>query len=309
MRAIEKIKPSILISEMFYFDLEREQNLPEIMDRLSDSGYYRAVEIGTVNEAASRAEVKKRVEKNGWQLTQWITKDLLDRGINPSSTDRGVHLAALQRIKELAKIARECGAANLALISGEDPGPALRGEAWKNFAEVVRETCLATEGTPDLNLLIEPLDRFAHKRNLIGPTEEAVEFVAVLKNELPRVYFSWDSAHVALNREDLLQSLEQCAPFVSQIHLANAVTDERSERYGDWHMPMGAPGFLDDACAASLMRSAAAMHLAEEIPHFASVERRMRKGEDPWKIESECRAFLDRALQQTLDESEREPKP
>ena len=303
MRVIEKIKPSILISEMFYYRLEQGQNLLEIMDQLSDSGYYRAVEIGTVNETAVRAGVRKRIEKNGWQLTQWITKDLLDRGINPSSTDRSVHLTAIQRVKELAR------AANLALISGADPGPALRGEAWKNFAEVVREAYRAMEDTPGMNLLIEPLDRFAHKKNLIGPTEAAVEFVALLKGELPRVYFSWDSAHVALNREDLLQSLEQSAPFVSQIHLANAVTDADSKLYGDWHMPMGEPGFLDDACAGALLRGAASMCLAENIPHFASVETRMRKGEDPWKIEEKCRAFLNRALQQKLGESEGSPKP
>lgn len=292
----EKIHPSVLVSELFYPVLKTDSDLEAALGRIAEIGYYEAVEIGPVEEARTLRFVREQAERNHWQLTQWITKDLLDRGLNPSSLDREEHRAVIARVRELVGGAKECGAKNFAMISGADPGPALRSEAKKNFFEVVAAACRELQEEPGMNLLIEPLDRFAHKKNLIGPTEEAIAFVSEVRREFPNVYFSWDSAHVALNGEDLLQSLERSAPLTAQVHLANAVTDPSADGYGDWHMPVGAPGFLDDACAAALLKKAGRVLPENGVRHFASVEMRSAEGSDPWRNERECRAFLQRAL-------------
>jgi hypothetical protein len=38
-----------------------------------------------------------------------------------------------------------------------------------------------------------------------------------------------DSAHVALNEEDLIESLTTAAPLISQLHLANAILDPQAQ--------------------------------------------------------------------------------
>ncbi len=301
MKLKEVIHPSILISEMFYPYVGDSRKLCDIIGKIAGLNYYRGIEIGLVDGEENRNLVRRQVDDNQWQLTMWITQDLLKRGLNPSTLDKAVHQKTVSRLKELVEIAGECGASNLAMISCDDPGEKNRAEAKKNLYEVIVEICREIQKYPKMNLLIEPLDRAAHKKNLIGPTDESVEFLTQLRREYQYIYFSWDSAHVALNNEDLLWSLEMSAPYISQIHLANAVLDPNSELYGDWHMHLGTPGFLNFECGARLLKKAAALPLPGHLKHFVSVEVRCKDNDLPWDNEKKYRAFLDEILEREVE--------
>jgi sugar phosphate isomerase/epimerase len=303
MKIKEVIHPSILISEMFYPYVGDSRKLCDIVKKIAGFDYYRGIEIGLVNGHENMEFVRRMVEGNRWQLTMWITQDLLEQGLNPSSIDKEVHQKTILRLKELVQMAGECGASNLAMISCDDPGEKKRAEAKNNLYEVMVETCREMEGYPEMNLLIEPLDRAAHKKNLIGPTDESVEFLTRLRREYQNIYFSWDSAHVALNNEDLQWSLEISASYISQIHLANAVVDPKSGLYGDWHMHLGVPGFLNSECAARLLKKAAVLPLPNRIKHYVSVEVRCKNDDMPWENEKKYRIFLNEILEKEVEKA------
>ena len=103
--------------------------------------------------------------------------------------------------------------------SGADPGPALREAAGKAFFEACCE--IGAHGKKfGVELLLEPLDRLANKRNLLGPTDETLAMIQALRQAGVSISFAWDAAHAALNEENLEQSLDAALPApVSYTHL------------------------------------------------------------------------------------------
>jgi len=90
-------------------------------------------------------------------------------------------------------------------------GQGNRDEAIKVLTDSLRAIALEAQKAPALQVAIEPLDVAAHKRNSLGYTKEAHEVNRVLKNEGFDVSLLLDSAHMTLNGEDLLVSLQEVA--------------------------------------------------------------------------------------------------
>lgn len=272
MRLKEKLTPALLASESFYPLLGDERLLLDAVEREVADGFYTRLEISAMKTAQGRRRLREIQAGCGLQLTQWITNDLGELALNPSATDPELRRRTVEQMLKLAEAATESGADRMAFISGKDPGPASRQEAARGLEEVIRTVAERAMGL-GLTLLLEPLDRGAHKDNLIGPTPEAVALVKRVRRSCPNVLLSWDSAHVALNREDLLVSLTQAMPCIGQLHLANAVLERGNPRYGDWHMPMGRPGFLTEDMAYAVCRYAASQ-LSEGETLGVTVEAR-----------------------------------
>ena len=122
-----------------------------------------------------------------------------------------------------------------------------------------------------------------------------------LRPDCPKLYLAWDSAHVALNEENLIESLTTAAPLISQLHLANAILDPQAQGYGDYHMKFGEPGFLTTASAAQIIRTALHLALPEELgPISLAIEMRTTDQDDLWDNERQCREFLQSAWREAL---------
>jgi sugar phosphate isomerase/epimerase len=190
----------------------------------------------------------------------------------------------------------ELGVSVFGVAGGPDPGPDGRTEETAQFRRSLLELGEAAEAMGDVVVGVEPMDREAHKRCLIGPTREAVRLLAAVREHYPGVAVSWDSAHTALNGEDLFESLSTCGDLVAQIHLSNAVLDPASADYGDQHMAIGAPGFLTaDTIRAILSHCRRARGPSAGTLNVA-VEVRTSPGADPWSNVMQCEAVLREAL-------------
>lgn len=300
MKIKEIFRPSILISEVFYPYVDQDEQLTRIVKWAAQLNYYRGIEIGAVYDASNRKEVRSILEQNDIQLTSWATRDLCERNLMPASLEPAVRQKTDERLKELLAMAAECGAVNFCLISGPDPGIEKREEAKDVFFETVCRIMEQMRFYEGMNLMIEPLDRFAHKKGLIGPTDESLEFMKRVRKEHGNCYFSWDSAHVALNEENLADSIEVLSPYIGQIHLANAVLDHGSDLYGDWHMKVGEPGFLTERTGYEILNTASKAKLPDPAVHFVSVEVRGGVQEDLLLGESRIRNYLDSILEQEV---------
>lgn len=254
MKLKEIFFPSFLVSESFYPVLFEESNLMALVRQTLDTGHYKRIEISAMKTPEGIQALRSISETV--PVTQWITNDLNDQCLNPSSVDAELRHKTADEMKRLVRIAAQSGADRVAFISCADPGPTLRREATMGLAEVMTDVA-AEADKYGITLLLEPLDRGAHKNNLIGPTDEAAELIRHVREWQPNVALSWDSAHAALNGENLPQAVEQNMPYIGQIHLANAVLDKNSTQYGDWHMKMGAPGFLTEDAAYEILKAAA----------------------------------------------------
>ena len=296
MKLKEKLRSGLLASETFFPIQHNEDLLIDTVYRVLETSFYARLELGTIRTPSARQQLRQIA--NRVPVTQWITSDLNEESLNPSTVDSALRVRTIERIRELVMTAAESGADRVALISGQDPGPDFRADAAKGLEEVL---CAAAQSaaTADITIMLEPLDRGAHKNNFIGPTSEAMAVLDAVRRTYPNVLLSWDSAHVALNGENLLQSLSQSFCHVGQIHLSNAVLSRTAPDFGDWHMPMGAPGFLTAEMAFAIA-ACAAKRLPDGKTMGISVESRSHTADEVLKNEEKNRRFLQAVLEQEI---------
>lgn len=296
-----KLYPSAHIAELFFPLTNDENALLHVIHKIADTGYYRGFELGIIHQPKISRAIRTLAEQNSLNVTQWLTFELLKDNLNLSSLDTSLREKSIIRACDLVHQAAECGTQKLSLVSGSDPGDAHREEAKKVFAEALIRIGEVVGQYHNMLLQVEPLDRFAHKCQLIGPTDETVEWMRALRPDCPKLYLAWDSAHVALNEEDLIESLTLAAPLISQLHLANAILDPQVQGYGDYHMKFGEPGFLTLHRAAQIIRSAMNLGLPEELgPISLAVEMRSTEHDDLWDNERQAREFLQNAWLEAL---------
>ena len=297
-----EIQKSLLVSEVFFPLREREDAQLDAIARALDTGFYGRVEVGALASAENRRRLRELVRAHGAELTVWTIPTMTAENLSLSSPDAALRRHTLLRLRTLIDEAASCGAGLIGIPSGADPGPALRPEATKYLADSLCSLREKLSEYPDAALLIEPLDREVHKRQLIGPMEEAVGLVKGVRAAGVPLYICWDSAHEALGGADLQASFALAAPYMAQFHLCNAVLDPASALYGDYHLPVGkapdyaAEGYLTLDVAAQVLRTAEALGGAPGRQLSVTVEIRTQPDGDGFETEALVRAFLQAAF-------------
>ena len=301
----QEICRSCHVFETFMPLQTNETMMVDTLAGLAKLGCYQAIETGFFFEPENQQRVKEACQENNWELTMWATPALLAEQLNLSSLDDSLREKSVARAIEFLDIAKTCGANKIGLPSGDYPGDELC-ETAKNalYDSLKRIATVALATQPDLQILLEPLDRYAHKKQLIGPMAEAVEWFAPLHTECPNMFFHWDSAHEALGEIDLIESLRLARPYLSQFHLCNAVVDKNHPMYGDWHMDVGqapefkSPGYLTPELGAKVLKEVASWPVTEGCKAtYVALEMRSHIGNDMWHKEQTARTFLSRCFE------------
>lgn len=299
MKTKQKIHPSLLVAEMFFPIAYDDRNVLEVVRRAGDIDFYEGVETGIILDKKVASEIRNVCENKGLRLTQWATFVINTENLNLSSINKEIRSKSLERVKELIRASAECGAKTFALTSGPDPGAEHREEAKKCLADSLHVLCNEVRKyDKDMDVVLEHLDRYVHKKQLIGPVDETVVWMMSIHKDCPNMYIGWDAAHAALGGENLITTIYQASPIMPEMHLSNAVLNPNDKLYGDNHMKYGAPGFLTVEVAAELLKTAISLDENKERKGiFTSVENRTKEGDDLWANEKECREFLRTAIE------------
>ena len=303
--AAQQILPSAHLLEIFMPYRNDEPRMVDVLKRAADLGYYRGAELGVFFAPDCRRQARGIVEGNKLNLAVFITPYLKERRMHLCSLDAAERKKAVDYTRQLAALAAEQGCNTLGLPSGDDPGDEKREAAKAALAESIGEIA-ALGRALGLNITIEPLDRYAYKKQLIGPMAETVEWFAPLHRENPNFFIHWDSAHEALGGIDLMESIDLASPYIAQFHLCNAILDPAHPCFGDLHMDVGvAPdyateGFLTPETGAAILRRVAYHPKPEGVRStYASVEVLGHPGDDLWRKERISREFLQRCFERS----------
>lgn len=288
--------PSLLIPEVFH-PLKREKNFTaEVIESIADDGFYKSIEVGDGFEKAERKRIRELTEKMDIDVTQWLTFLIEENNLDVSSLDSKHRLESVNRIKDSMSLSAEIGAKNVAIVTGDDPGEELREDGEKKLYESLCELA-ETAKTFGMNLLIEPLDRFAHKKRIIGTTDETIKLLNRVKEKHNNVGIAFDTAHAALNEENILEALEKGKSHIHQIHFSNAVLDKHNDLYGDFHMEVGKPGFLTIEEISAILRKAKELNMQQTNGLRVATEVRGRGDRAScYQNEKEIRSILKQAL-------------
>lgn len=306
---MQKILPSLHALEAFMPVIKDETYLVnEILPRIAELSFYKGMELPVICKPSNQASVRRLVEENHYQLTEWAVPNIISGGYMLSSTDEAHRKASVAYTIELIKTAAECSVTYIGLPSGDDPGDSpgdhLRDEAKKALYASYCEISHAMADYKGVYFIFEPVDRYVHKKQLMGPIHEVVSWFAGLKKDCPNFYIHWDSAHEALAGIDLIESLEAALPYIAQFHICNCVTEPQHPYYGDYHIEVGRTpdfecwGYLTPEIAASILKKAALANTVAGVEHTHwALEIRSHTGDNLWEREKEIREFMIRAYE------------
>ncbi|UJL47420.1 sugar phosphate isomerase/epimerase [Virgibacillus sp. NKC19-16] len=287
--------PSLLIPEVFH-PLKREKNFTaDVIEKVVEEDFYKSIELGDGFEKPERKRILELTELNGIEVTQWLTFLIEENNLDVSSLDSKLRLETVNQIKDSLYASAEIGAKNIALVTGDDPGADLWADGIEGLYESLCEIAEAGRAY-NMNLLIEPLDRFAHKKRIIGTTDETVALLSRVQEKHDNVGIAFDTAHAALNGEDIFEALEKGKSLIHQIHFSNAVLDSNSELYGDFHMEIGSPGFLTTEKISAILRKADELKIQENGLRVAAEVRGKGNEESCFQNEKQLRTILQEAL-------------
>lgn len=296
----QKLYPSAHILEMFMPYLHDEKRLIEVLRKIAEMDFYRNVELPTFPTKEHRDTVRRILRDNDLTAATYAAPYLNERDMSLCDLSDRRRAETIRYLKMQADLAAECGYSTFGVPSGPYPGDEFHDEAMAvqsdTLARIADYTALL-----GMNCSIEPLDRYAHKKGLIGPMDEVVSWFAPLRAAHPNLYLHWDSAHEQLGGLGVLHTLELAAPYMSQIHLCDCISDPTHPCFGDLHMePAQAPdwtteGFLTPELGAEIIRRAAGYVPAEGVDRFwISIEVLGHKGDNLWHKEKVAREFLQR---------------
>lgn len=291
----DMFKPGIMLSETHFPYLDQDGLMPDAVGRIVDEGFYRHIEIADIKRSKDRERIGVLVRGSGVALAQWMSLVLAREELNLSSVNDGLRKKSVARMREMIEPAVECGASTFSVLPGPDPGSALRAQATEQLYRSLVELCEALDCSSSIRLMLEPLDRGAHKNGLLGPTSEFVTLFRRLRQSFPSAGVSWDTAHVVLCGDDLFDSFERARDVTLQIHLANAVLDSTKEGFGDNHMDIGPPGFLTVEKIARLLRQGVESGFLPSVRPSVAAEIRTPRGGDPWETVARGRQVLEEA--------------
>lgn len=298
----QKLQPSGHLLEMFMPYRDDEKRMIKVIEKAAAFEFYKNVELPTFRDNSNRKYVREFLDLHNMTATTFVTPYVKERKLALCDLDEGGRKAALGLVKYHAQLAAETGYTNFGVPSGDDPGEERREAAKKVMADSMLELADFVSGL-GMNLTIEPLDRYAYKKQLIGPMQETSEWFKDIHEKAPNTFIHWDSAHEALGGIDLMESLEYAQPYLGQFHLCDAITDKSHPAFGDLHMDVASSpewkteGFLTPAIGAEILKKVAGFERPQGMKQvYVSVEVLGHPGDDLWAKEERARAFLKRCF-------------
>lgn len=286
--------PSILVSNILDPLTHNDEDLCQVVQHLADMKRYTSIETRLIKEGVVRDLCIKHLKQA--EFTFWITGELQRAGLNLSSVDEVNRSEAVCKVKEMMIEAQASNCTWLGIASGCIETTISEGCSafLKSVMELLEEI---KEKNYSFKIIIEPLDQFAHKCNVLGTTETVLSFMKLLPVEAVTkgdVCLCWDSAHMALNEDDFESSFAKLAPYIVRVHFANAVLDKQSNLYGDHHLDFCEEGFLNLESAHEIKRLMD-KYLTGDIT--VAVEIREKERDHAWQLEAESYTFLMQVLQ------------
>ena len=296
----QKLYPSAHILEMFMPYLHDEKRLIEVLRKIAEMDFYRNVELPTFPTKEHRDTVRRILRDNDLTAVTYAAPYLNERKMSLCDLSDRRRAETIRYLKMQADLAAECGYMTFGVPSGPYPGDEFHDEAMAVQADTLARIADYT-ALLGMNCSIEPLDRYAHKKALIGPMDEVVPWFKPLHRAHPNLFLHWDSSHEQLGGLGIFNTLDMAAPYLSQIHLCDCIDDPTHPCFGDLHMdPAEAPdwkteGFLTPEVGAEIIRRAASFDKPAGVRRFwVSVEVLGHKGDNLWHKERIALEFLTR---------------
>ena len=183
----QKLYPSAHILEMFMPYLHDEKRLIEVLRKIAEMDFYRNVELPTFPTKEHRDTVRRILRDNDLTAATYAAPYLNERDMSLCDLSDRRRAETIRYLKMQADLAAECGYSTFGVPSGPYPGDEFHDEAMAVQADTLARIADYT-ALLGMNCSIEPLDRYVHKKALIGPMDEVVRWFKPLHRAHPNLF-------------------------------------------------------------------------------------------------------------------------
>lgn len=219
----------------------------ETLEKLAEDEFWSAVEVGWIKDYRVRNTVRHILEQSHLAVAFASQPRVLQNRLNLNSLDKRERALAVDTLKRSIDEAYEVGAEVLRLIAGRDPGDSDREEAKKLLVDSLFQLLEYAKEEGGLDFTLKLFDRDIDKRNLIGPTHDALDIAEAVHPHYSNFGLLVDLSHYPLLREDPRVSIPKLVKYLRSVHIGNCVyRDRRHPAYGDIQPRFGLQGGEND---------------------------------------------------------------
>lgn len=218
--------------------------LLDSVKQLCCDAYFTALEITHIDDLETRERVRKMLEQSHMKVCYGAQPRLLGAGLNPNDLDEEGRKKAESILKDSLDEAKYMGASGIAFLAGKWE-PETREQAYMQLLKTTRAVCdyAAAKG---MMVELEVFDFDMDKAALIGPAPYAARFAADMRTTHHNFGLLVDLSHFPTTYETSQFVIRTLRPYITHLHIGNAVVKEGMEAYGDQHPRFGFPGSAND---------------------------------------------------------------
>lgn len=219
----------------------------DILDSLKIIGsddFFDAVEISRMPDDETRNAAKHLLEQTHLKVCYGAQPRLLGPKLNPNDIDEEGRKKAEATLIEAVDEAEFLGARGIAFLAGKW-SPETKDQAYAQLLKTTRNVCDHAK-EKGMMVELEVFDFDMDKAALIGPAPYAAKFAADMRTTHSNFGLLVDLSHFPTTYETSQFVIRTLRPYITHLHIGNAVVQPGCDGYGDLHPRFGYPNSAND---------------------------------------------------------------
>lgn len=216
----------------------------ESLQLIAQDDFFDAIEISQIKDDSLRKATKEILEQSHLKVCYGAQPRLLGPKLNPNAIAEEERVLAEQTLLEALDEAEYLGAKGIAFLAGKWE-EATKEQAYAQLIKTTRNVC---ERAADKGMMVEleVFDFDMDKAALIGPAPYAAKFAADVRTYCNNFGLMVDLSHFPTTYETSKFVIQTLRPYITHLHMGNAVVKEGFDAYGDMHPRFGYPNSAND---------------------------------------------------------------
>ena len=279
-------------------------SLEETVRTLCEDDYFNALEITHIPDAEMRKRVKAMLKQSGITVSFGTQPQLLATKLNPNDVSEEGRQKAEAFLMELIDEAEEMGAAGISFMAGRWT-PDQKEKAWEQLLKTTKALCRYAD-KKHMQVELELFDYDMDKAVLMGPAPYADGFAAEVRKECGNFGLLVDLSHFPTTYETSEEVISVLSPYITHLHIGNAVVTKGMEAYGDQHPRFGFEGSANGEKEVVEFFSALKKYglFQKDDPCILSMEVKPREYEDAGLVIANTKRMINRAWAVLEDQAE-----
>lgn len=221
-----------------------QYELLDSLKKIACDDFFDAVEVTQIKDDTTREQAKKLLEQSHLKVCYGAQPRLLGPKLNPNDIDEAGRKAAEATLLEAVDEAEYLGAKGIAFLAGKWQEES-KDRAYSQLLKTTRNVC-AYAATKGMIVELEVFDFDMDKAALIGPAPYAAKFAADMRTTCNNFGLMVDLSHFPTTYETSKFVIQTLRPYITHLHMGNAVVKEGCTGYGDLHPRFGYPNSAND---------------------------------------------------------------